>query len=142
MSRTLRAGWACALAVLAAGCQDYNFNPVGHCFIQPGTERVPLSNISSADVLFVVDDSGSMGGEQAKLASNFTYFIDNLDASNAARAAAGLLPFDFHIAVTTTSVFWNFQTGNTCSSSCAGAAGQLVCCKPDLTAPAHQVKRC
>ncbi len=140
MSRTLRAGWACALAVLAAGCQDYNFNPVGHCVIQPGTERVPLSNISSADVLFVVDDSGSMGGEQAKLASNFTYFIDNLDASNAARAAAGLLPFDFHIAVTTTSVFWNYQTATTCSSACTGTAGQLVCCKTDGT-PAKQPKR-
>src|SRR5512133_2052990 len=118
MSRTLRAGWACALALLGAGCQDYNFNPVGHCLIQPGSKRVTLSNISSADVLFVVDDSGSMGGEQAKLGTNFTGFIGNLDAANAARAAAGLQPFDFHIAVTSTSVFWNYQTSNTCSSSC------------------------
>ncbi len=139
--RFLRAGWACALALVLASCQDYNFNPVGRCVIQPGTKRVTLSNISSADVLFVVDDSGSMGGEQQKLAANFAAFIDDLDASNAARAAAGLQPFDFHIAVTTTSVFWNDQTATTCSSSCAGAAGQLVCCRTDGT-PATQPKAC
>ncbi len=139
--RFLGAGWACALALVLASCQDYNFNPVGRCVIQPGTKRVTLSNISSADVLFVVDDSGSMGGEQQKLAANFAAVIDTLDASNAARAAAGLQPFDFHIAVTTTSMFWNYQTATTCSSSCTGAAGQLVCCKTDGT-PAKQPKAC
>jgi hypothetical protein len=135
-----RGAWALAL-VLAAGCQSYNFNPVGHCLIQPGTKRVTLSGVSSADVLFVVDESGSMAGEQEKLASNFSSFIGNLDATNAARAAAGLQPFDFHIAVTTTSVFWNPQTTNTCSSTCSGAAGQLVCCKTDGT-PARRPKAC
>ncbi|HEX9049031.1 MAG TPA: hypothetical protein VF841_00700 [Anaeromyxobacter sp.] len=142
MSRTLRAGWACALALVLASCQDYNFNPVGHCLIQPGTKQVTLSSISSADVLFVVDDSGSMAAEQQKLASNFAAFIDNLDAANAARAAAGLEPFDFHIAVTTSSVFWNYETATTCSSSCTGTAGQLVCCKNVDNTPARQPKRC
>jgi hypothetical protein len=121
------------LAMLAAaGCQDYNFNPVGHCLVQPGNERVTLSDLSSADILFVVDDSGSMAAEQAKLAANFTRFVDNLDQTNAERAAAGLLPIDFHIAVTTTSVFWNYgpfpTSGDTCRSDCAGNAGRLVCC--------------
>ncbi len=139
MSRTLRAGWACALAVLAAGCQDYNFNPVGHCVIQPGTKRFTLSSISSADVLFVVDDSGSMGEEQAALATNFSRFIANLDASNVTRVNAGLEPFDFHIAVSTTSLFWNPQTAATCTSSCPGATG-LVCCGG--AAPVRQPRRC
>ncbi len=139
--RILRAGWACALALVLASCQDYNFNPVGHCVIQPGTKRVTLSNISSADVLFVVDDSGSMGGEQTKLGTNFDSFITNLDNANAARATAGLQPFDFHIAVTTTSVFWNYQTGTTCSASCTGATSPLVCCKTDGT-PAKAPKSC
>lgn len=137
-----RARGVLALAlVLLAGCQDYNFNPVGHCLIQPGSRRVTLSDLSSADVLFVVDDSGSMGGEQAKLAVNFTAFIQNLDAANAARALAGLQPIDFHIAVTTTSVFWNFQTTQTCRADCPGAAGQLVCCTSGNT-PALQPKAC
>ncbi len=147
MSRTFRARWACALALVVAGCQDYNFNPVGHCLIQPGTRRVTLSNISSADVLFVVDDSGSMVAEQTKLAANFSTFINDLDAANATRAGAGLDPFDFHIAVTSTSVLWNYQTHAkpsgpyTCSSSCGAATGRQVCCRFDGT-PAKQPKAC
>lgn len=141
MSRRFPARVALALSlVLGAGCQDYNFNPVGHCLIQPGTRRVTLSNLSTADVLFVVDDSGSMGAEQGSIAGAFNAFIQNLDQANAARAAAGLEPFDFHIAVTSTSVFWNYQTGQTCSSSCPGAAGQLVCCAGST--PARQPRAC
>jgi hypothetical protein len=143
MSRLLGARGALVLLLaLAAACQDYNFNPVGHCLIQPSSERVTLSNISTADVLFVIDDSGSMGGEQASLANNFNLFISNLDAANAARVGAGLEPFDFHIAVTSTSVFFNFETGFTCSSSCAGAAGQLVCCSGNGAAPMRRPKAC
>jgi hypothetical protein len=142
MSRRTTARAALALSlVLGVGCQDYNFNPAGHCLIQPGTKRVTLSEVSTADVLFVVDDSGSMKGEQDKLALNFNRFIENLNATNDARASAGLVPIDFHIAVTSTSVFWNPQTTDLCSSSCPGAAGQLVCCVGS-TAPARQPKAC
>ena len=129
-----------SLALLAAGCQDYNFNPVGHCLIQPGSQSFTLSNISTADVLFVVDDSGSMGGEQARLALAFTSFVTNLSNSNTARKNAGLPPIDFHLAVTTTSVFWNFEAGQTCSSTCGGASG-LICCTSGGT-PALQPRAC
>ncbi|ABS25732.1 vWA domain-containing protein [Anaeromyxobacter sp. Fw109-5] len=120
------------LAMLAVvGCQDYNFNPVGHCLVQPGNERVTLSDLSSADILFVVDDSGSMGAEQAKLAANFSAFINNLDASNANRVASGLSPIDFHIAVTTTSVYWNANFASsfayTCQAGvCRNSAGEAL----------------
>jgi hypothetical protein len=141
MSRSYRAREALALLfLLAAGCQDYNFNPVGHCLIQPGSESVTLSSISTADVLFVVDDSGSMGAEQGELATNFTAFIQSLDDANATRVASGLEPFDFHIAVTSTSVFWNYQTSATCTASCPDAAGKLVCCNGSLAA--RQPKAC
>jgi hypothetical protein len=137
-----RAGLVLVLA-LAAGCQDYNFNPVGHCVIQPGSERVTLSSVSTADVLFVVDDSGSMGAEQQALASNFSSFIASLDQANAARVTGGLEPFDFHIAVTSTSVFWNYQTNAVCSSTCSDAAGSLVCCNGGATGTAvRQPKAC
>ena len=127
--------------LLAAGCQDYNFNPVGHCLIQPGTKRVTLSNVSTADVLFVVDESGSMGGEQAALANNFDAFINNLNQANVARAAAGLEPIDFHLAVTTTSVFFNEVTDQTCRTDCPGAQGQPVCCT-SANAPARNPRAC
>jgi len=128
------------LALLAAGCQDYNFNPVGHCLIQPGSQSFTLSSISTADVLFVVDDSGSMAGEQQRLADAFSSFVGNLSTSNTARLAAGLPPIDFHLAVTTTSVFWNFEANQTCSSSCGSASGN-VCCISGAT-PALQPRKC
>jgi hypothetical protein len=111
----------------AAGCQDYNFNPVGHCLIEPGLKRVELSTVTTADVLFVVDDSGSMGAEQASLAANFDQFINALNDGNVARVAEGLKPIDFHLAVTTTSVFLNDQVGAECRKDCPGATGQVCC---------------
>jgi hypothetical protein len=128
MSRPSRVR-AVALGALlsAAGCQDYNFNPVGHCLITPGSERVKLSDVTTADVLFVVDDSGSMGGEQQKLSDNFTYFIGALNQSNVDRVVRGLEPIDFHLAITTTSVFYNDQAGALCRSDCPGATGNVCC---------------
>jgi len=129
----------------AAGCQDYNFNPVGHCVVQPGAARVTLSDIKTADVLFVVDDSGSMQGEQQKLKDNFKVFIDNLDAFNAARTAEGVEAIEFHVAVTTTSVFLNNQSAALCRADCPGAAAGNVCCRMENSTPVgplFQVKRC
>jgi hypothetical protein len=123
--------------LVAAGCQDYNFNPVGHCIVQPGSKRVTLSTISTADVLFVVDDSGSMGGEQQLLASSFSTFIQNLNATNAARRAANLEPIDFHLAVTTTSIFVNDPTTASCRSDCPTAVGDQVCCYTSGSTPLH-----
>jgi hypothetical protein len=142
MSRPFRARVLAALLVAAAaGCQDYNFNPVGQCLIQPGSERVSLSNISTADVLFVVDESGSMGGEQVALASNFDAFVNNLNQANVDRANRGLDAIDFHLAVTTSSVFWNEQTTGTCRTDCPGAVGQAVCCSSG-NAPEKKPQRC
>ena len=143
MSRTSRVRVLALTALLAAaGCQDYNFNPVGHCLIQPGSERVTLSNMTTADVLFVVDDSGSMGGKQQKLADNFSAFIDNLDATNVTRRTGGLTPFDFHVAITTSSVFYNPITTSQCRDDCPGGGGELLCCNSAGSAPALTVQTC
>jgi hypothetical protein len=106
MNRRLLA--AVALFALA-GCQDYNFNPVGKCIIQPGSARIRLDSVSTADILFVVDDSGSMFSEQKRLADNFGAFIGALATMQKARTANGLDPLEFHIAITTSSVFEAYQ---------------------------------
>lgn len=139
-----RAALALAVAAVAAGCQDYRFNPVGNCLIQPGTERVTLSSVSSADVLFVVDDSGSMGGEQAKLAAAFDAFIGSLNAYNDQRASIHLEPFDFHIAITTTSVFYNPPALATCKATCGTApnVASNVCCMDASGQPLLAPKAC
>ena len=131
-----------ALAALSAlaGCQDYNFSPVNQCLLQPGTEAVKLSDISTADILFVVDDSGSMGGKQTSLKNSFDAFVTTLTNTNTARVAAQLEPIDFHIAITTTSVFVNNYKVATCRASCAGA-GQ-VCCDGNSNEPLKAPKPC
>jgi len=57
------------------------------------------------DILFVVDDSGSMAAEQANLATNFQVFIDAL--------AASPVKNDFQIGITTTSIDRNVGSGAT-----------------------------
>lgn len=47
------------------------------------------------DVLWVIDNSGSMASSQAKLASNFASFINNFKTTDS----------DFHMAVTTTDAY-------------------------------------
>ncbi len=58
------------------------------------TEHFTAADVQAVDVLFVVDNSGSMADDQDRLAQNFDTFIDS--------AFAGSV--DFHIAVTTTDV--------------------------------------
>src|SRR5919197_6449562 len=101
----LRRSIAARNLVFLAACQDYNFNPVGKCIIQPGASRIQLSSLSVADILFVIDDSGSMAPEQASLADNFNKFIDALARTQADRAQTGLEPLEFHIAITTSAIF-------------------------------------
>jgi hypothetical protein len=113
-------GAVAAAGLVAAGCNGYEFSPVGHCLVQPGATRVRLSAIASADILFVVDDSPSMDPKQAGLAASFGDFIGRMVATNTARVSRGLEPIDFHIAVTTSSVFLANPSGKYCQSGSGG----------------------
>jgi hypothetical protein len=122
-----------AVTVVSGGCQSYNYSPVGICVIQPGAKQVRLGDISTADILFVVDDSGSMDPKQQALADNFDVFIASLNAYNAERVGRGLAPFDFHIAVTTSSVFRNYAVSSAPSLAastdrCVGDGATRQCC--------------
>ncbi len=77
--------------LLLAGCQDYLFDQVCPEAIRESSVIVPAAKPTPADILFVVDNSGSMADEQENLAANFDRFISQI-------AGAG----DYHIAVVTT----------------------------------------
>jgi len=119
-----------AIAVVG-GCQSYNFNPVGSCVIQPGATELKLADVTTADILFVVDDSGSMDSKQQALADNFDLFINDLNQANLDRVAKGLKPFDFHIAVTTSSIF----AADPKSSQCLSNGGKTQCCTVGTCTP-------
>ena len=59
---------------------------------ESNTDEFAQEGENSSDILWVVDNSCSMGGEQTSLAVNFSSFIQIVDA----------LDMDYHIGVTTT----------------------------------------
>jgi hypothetical protein len=122
-----------ALLLGLAACNDYQFSPVGSCVLQPGSVRVELPKISSADILFVIDDSPSMDPKQAQLASRFQSFIQQMVAIDVGRAARGLEALDFQIGVTTSSIFAATPAPSYCvggSSCCAATSCTVTTCTP------------
>ncbi len=77
------------LALLLSACSEYEYAEIGltEVFHQPDVKE-------SADVLFIIDNSGSMEEEQERLATNFEAFVAVLSESYA----------DFQIGVATTDV--------------------------------------
>lgn len=84
---------AAALLAAGAGCDRV---PAG-AFTRCDQGAVVPAKVAT-DILFVVDDSGSMAAEQAALATAFQAFIDQL--------AASPIQNDFQVGITTTSVDW------------------------------------
>jgi hypothetical protein len=98
----------------SAGCNGHSLKPVE---IDPSSEKVgglPLDVNKKVDVLLVIDNSGSMGEEQANLAANFAPFIDTLEAVGA----------DYRIAITTTDIG---GPGSNCTAPTGGEL-QLSSC--------------
>jgi hypothetical protein len=65
----------------------------------PGPDPVPTAGCREMDIVFVIDNSGSMKEEQTNLATNFPKFIEVLDAFR-----VDGLELDYRVAVTTTGV--------------------------------------
>jgi hypothetical protein len=63
-----------------------------------GAPTAATGGCEKMDIVFVVDNSGSMGEEQANLAVNFPKFVSVLDQTKASNGA----PIDYRVAVTTT----------------------------------------
>jgi hypothetical protein len=85
----------CALAVNGVtGCNGHPIKPVEIEGSIEGDEPLPLDVDKKVDVLLIIDNSGSMGEEQANLAANFAPFIDTLENVGA----------DYRIAITTTDM--------------------------------------
>lgn len=63
--------FAIGLLVLAPACNEHTFEVIEPCAIGSVEEQVPLEAAKKADILLVIDNSGSMCEEQANLALNF-----------------------------------------------------------------------
>jgi hypothetical protein len=76
---------------VSTACNPHPLKGVSTSHSAAGTSNVAIEVDRKVDILLVIDDSGSMAEEQAKLAANFGPFIEKLDAAGA----------DYRIAVTT-----------------------------------------
>ena len=111
MSRaTLRSVVLLAAASLA-GCSDREVSKVNPIADPVDTWAFPITLNRDLDILFVIDNSGSMAGEQASLAANFPAFIGVL------QTIQGGLP-NVHIGIVSSNV------GAAGQASVPGCAGQ------------------
>ena len=98
-------------AFLAAGCPDRDVTEVNPIQDNVDTKIIPVTLNRDLDILFVVDNSGSMAGEQASLVANFPSFIGVL------QTIEGGLP-NVHIGILSSNV------GAAGQASVPGCAGQ------------------
>ncbi len=79
----------------ACSCNDYPIKQLRNVSLTQVIEEVVQQKSDAVDILFVIDNSGSMREEQAKLRRNFRSFITELVNANIT---------NFHIGVVTTDV--------------------------------------
>jgi len=85
---------ASGVCLAAAACNEHPLKDVSAERLTESGGTVAVTQNKDVDILFVIDNSGSMGEEQATLAANFDAFIAQLEDSK--------IDANYRIAVTTT----------------------------------------
>jgi len=67
------------LGILLATCQDYGFEELPSSVIREKRDVIVIQVASEIDILFVIDNSGSMVGEQKQVAASFNRLTSVLD---------------------------------------------------------------
>lgn len=93
----MRRRWSITAALMLAAlqtpaCQDHVFDYTPDLRVRATAVTTAVFNVEPTDVLFVIDNSGSMAEEQDELIRNATAFIEEMSAS----------PNDFRIGVVST----------------------------------------
>jgi hypothetical protein len=107
MVRTCRFGAAVGvcLGLATPACLDHPLKPAEYDTEGVASGALPLSLNKDVDILFVIDNSGSMAEEQATLARNFERFIAKLEETD--------VDANYRIAVTTTDAGHVYSCGPT-----------------------------
>jgi hypothetical protein len=106
-SNRLRSSVAIALlgmAVLSSGCLDRELKALNPCLVSGVARKVAVTNIDFVDLLFVVDNSGSMRQEQGALKEQFPPLISTL--TNGRKSDGTTFPpvKDLHLGVVSTDM--------------------------------------
>jgi hypothetical protein len=93
LARMGKSGWIVAVTCLLGACQDYGFEELpSSVFISK--HQIQVISLNPVDILFVVDNSGSMAGEQSQLGTSFASFYSVLNDIGG----------NYHIALVTTGI--------------------------------------
>ncbi len=77
------AKWLSPLVALSMlGCPKQELAPLGPCTVSAVSERVDQSGVSDVDLLFMIDNSGSMASEQSKLAKQLPKLVEILSSGD------------------------------------------------------------
>ncbi len=133
-NRTKAALSVLALGALLAvgGCLDRELRPLNPCVVSGVAEKIRVQNIEKVDLLFMVDNSGSMKEEQEALAMQFPRLIRTL-ASGQVRdpntdALIDTFPAvnDLHLGVVSSDMGTGGFTLPTCADRNDGDDGILL----------------
>ena len=125
-----------ALPTLLA-CLDHPLKRVEYDATQEDMEGIQIEVNKDVDILFVVDNSGSMGEEQANLSENFGRFVSVLEADD--------VKANYRLGITTTddSNYWckgagvsDAESGQFVLSSCRSRLGDFYFSGDDTDAEA------
>jgi hypothetical protein len=123
-----------ALPTLLA-CLDHPLKRVEYEASQEEMEGIQIEVNKDVDILFVIDNSGSMGEEQANLSENFGRFVGVLEAED--------VKANYRLGITTTddSNYWckgagvsDAESGQFVLSSCLGRLGDFYFSGDDTNA--------
>jgi len=103
--------------LLGSGCQQYEFEELPSSVIKESRWERTVTISAAADILFVIDNSGSMVGEQLQLGGSFGAFTSEIEDA---------FGDDYRIAVVTTGVESPGcpPCGGTYPSSCMNETGE------------------
>ncbi|HWB78247.1 MAG TPA: VWA domain-containing protein [Nannocystaceae bacterium] len=127
LSIVARAGLLASFVLAAPtllACLDHPLKPVEYELTSETVDTIQLTVNKDVDILFVIDNSGSMGEEQARVAENFPAFISVLEEKG--------VEANYRIGVTTTDNGnpWCGTTtpeaGKLQMSSCRARTGEFV----------------
>jgi len=118
---------AIAVAIAAAGCPDRDLEPLNPCTVSGVVEEVDVENVDEVDLLFMVDDSGSMSQEQASLAEQLPRLVRVLASGDLDEDGVQDFPpvKSLHVGVVSSDMGTGGFTVGTCSEPNFGDDGIL-----------------
>jgi len=93
-----------SLSLLASGCLDRELKPLNPCLVSGVVDKISVQNVDKVDLLFVVDNSGSMREEQEALRVQFPRLISTLTRGVRADGTSFPAVRDLHLGVVSTDM--------------------------------------